>query len=153
MDTTTKKYAVVIPLLVLTSMIAVLTQYPQNRAECADSASVIADNRTYAVTIRRVVDGDTVDITVRVWRNISVDEHLRLSDIDTWEVRGEHKTKGLAAREFLIGVLEANAPVYIKTEGETGSFGRLLGTLHVTNKHNQLVNVSELLRASGHSTN
>ena len=56
----------------------------------------------YKATIRRVVDGDTVDVTLDLGFNILYNSRIRLHGIDAPESRTrdlEEKARGLAAKE------------------------------------------------------
>lgn len=86
----------------------------------------------YECTIRRVVDGDTVDLDVSlgfgVWR---CNERIRLYGVDTPECRtrdAEEKKAGLAAKDFVKRRLQQGR-TYILTTKEKGKFGRYLGVI------------------------
>ena len=40
---------------------------------------------TAPVNVTRVVDGDTFDITAPTWLNVTVNERVRVLDVNTWE--------------------------------------------------------------------
>ncbi len=91
----------------------------------------------YECTIRRVVDGDTVDVDVDLgfgtWR---CSERIRLYGVDTPECRtrdAEEKAAGLLAKEFVEEALHVGG-TYTLTTKEKGKFGRYLGTIYLTDK-------------------
>ena len=95
----------------------------------------------YKCKIRKVVDGDTVDIDIDlgfgVWLN---DERVRIIGIDTPESRTSDKMEkifGLAAKERLSSLLGAEATLLskMKTNGDNmkGKFGRILGDFRTIN--------------------
>ena len=89
----------------------------------------------YKAEVRRVVDGDTVDVTIDCGFNIHIKERVRLSGIDTPECRTrdlEEKKRGLAAKARLEEILESfGETIIIKTFiDKKGKYGRLLGKLH-----------------------
>ena len=90
----------------------------------------------YKCKIRKVVDGDTVDIDIDlgfgVWLN---DERVRIMGIDTPESRTSdpvEKIFGLAAKERVQHLLGEDATLISKVKGDgneemRGKFGRVLG--------------------------
>ena len=90
----------------------------------------------YKCKIRKVVDGDTVDIDIDlgfgVWLN---DERVRIIGIDTPESRTSDKVEkifGLAAKERVKHLLGDGATLISKVKGDgneemRGKFGRILG--------------------------
>ena len=88
----------------------------------------------YNCKIRRVVDGDTVDVDIDLgfgtWR---VDERIRLYGVDTPECRtrdDEEKAAGLLAKKFVENMLHVDG-TYKLTTKEKGKFGRYLGTIKI----------------------
>ena len=104
----------------------------------------------YRATIRRVVDGDTVDITLDLGFDILYNNRLRLHGIDTPESRTrdlEEKKLGLAAKERVKELCPVGSTVTIKTiKDGRGKFGRILGEIYVGD-----VNVNKLLIEEGHA--
>ena len=90
----------------------------------------------YKCKIRKVVDGDTVDIDIDlgfgIWLN---DERVRIIGIDTPESRTSdpiEKKFGLAAKERVQHLLGEDATLISKVKGDgneemRGKFGRVLG--------------------------
>jgi micrococcal nuclease len=82
-------------------------------------------------TVDRVVDGDTVDLTVDLGFGIYHKIRVRLAGIDTPETRTrdlEEKERGYAATDFL-NQLIINAPELTLTTEKAGKYGRYLGVL------------------------
>ena len=107
----------------------------------------------YKAEVRRVVDGDTVDVTIDCGFNIHIKERVRLSGIDTPECRTrdlEEKKRGLAAKDRLIEILESFGNRFvIKTFiDKKGKFGRLLGEL-ISPDGSQ--NANQMLLEEGHA--
>lgn len=85
----------------------------------------------YPCTVTRWVDGDTLHVEdVHVFGDIVI-THLvvRLTGVDTPEVRGDEKEQGLKATEIVRALAPAGTPVLLSTTGETGNFGRTLGDI------------------------
>ena len=99
---------------------------------------------TYAVTaIKKVVDGDTVDIIIDLGFNLSKKERVRLAGIDTPESRTrnlEEKALGLEAKEYLAMRLDLSKNLIVKTEKD-GKYGRMLGWIHIgqTNLNEEMI--------------
>ena len=85
---------------------------------------------TYFVSsVDRVVDGDTVDVTIDLGFDLTKKERVRLAGIDTPESRTrdlEEKAMGLEAKDHLTGMLESSDKLIVKTEKD-GKYGRMLG--------------------------
>jgi len=90
--------------------------------------------------INRVVDGDTIDVTIDLGFDLYKKERVRVAGVDTPEKRTknlEEKALGLDATGWLKAKLEetikGDEELIIRTElkGGTGKYGRLLGWLYV----------------------
>ena len=104
----------------------------------------------YRAIIRRVVDGDTVDITLDLGFDILYNNRIRLLGIDTPESRTrdlEEKKLGLAAKDRVKELCPVGSTVTVKsTKDGRGKFGRILGEIYVGD-----VNVNKLLVEEGHA--
>jgi len=104
----------------------------------------------YKATIRRVVDGDTVDVTLDLGFNILYNSRIRLLGIDTPESRTrdlEEKARGLAAKDRVKELCPVGSLVILKTTKDgRGKFGRILGEIFVGD-----VNVNQQLVSEGHA--
>jgi micrococcal nuclease len=92
------------------------------------------------VSIDRVVDGDTIDVSIDLGFDLIKKERVRIAGIDTPEKRTrdlEEKALGLDATEWMKKNLEdtiaGDDELTIRTElvGGMGKYGRLLGWLYV----------------------
>jgi micrococcal nuclease len=92
------------------------------------------------ISVDRVVDGDTIDVTLDLGFNICKSERIRVAGIDTPEKRTrnlEEKELGIDATEWikakLKGAITGEEDLVIKTEleGGMGKYGRLLGWLYI----------------------
>ena len=86
----------------------------------------------YQATLVKVVDGDTIDVTLDLGFNVLLhNQRVRLAGIDTPESRTrnlEEKKLGLAAKERLKEILAENT-FKIQSLGK-GKHGRILGIPH-----------------------
>jgi len=92
------------------------------------------------VEINRVLDGDTLDVTIDLGFDLYKKERVRVAGVDTPEKRTrdlEEKELGIDAtnwlKEKLEGALAGDDDLVIRTElvGGVGKYGRLLGWLYI----------------------
>ena len=88
----------------------------------------------YNALVDRVVDGDTIDVTIdlgfKVWKKMRV----RMEGINTPESRTrdlQEKKRGLAAKDRLIEILKFNNNKCILKVSGVGKYGRALATVLV----------------------
>ena len=90
--------------------------------------------------INRVVDGDTIDVTIDLGFDLYKKERVRVAGVDTPEKRTrnlEEKALGIDATEWLKdkleGAIDGDDDLIIRTEldGGVGKYGRLLGWLYI----------------------
>ena len=110
---------------------------------------------TYDVEVKRVVDGDTVDVIIDLGFNTYIKRRIRMYGINAPESRTrdlEEKAKGLAAKKRLKEYVEENK-IVMKSWGK-GKYGRILGQLF-TEKDSELglihTNINEALVSEGHA--
>ena len=98
---------------------------------------------TYFVkSVDRVVDGDTIDISIDLGFDLTKKERVRLAGIDTPEKRTKdqkEKEMGYQATEFLEMHLMEAKKLTVKTEKE-GKFGRMLGWLYKSETDSTSIN-------------
>ena len=92
------------------------------------------------ISIDKVVDGDTIDVTIDLGFDLYKKERVRVAGVDTPEKRTrnlEEKALGLDATEWikdhLEGAIDGDDDLVIRTElvGGVGKYGRLLGWLYI----------------------
>ena len=92
------------------------------------------------IEINRVVDGDTIDVTIDLGFDLYKKERVRVAGVDTPEKRTrdlEEKELGIDAtnwlKEKLDGAISGDDDLVIRTElvGGVGKYGRLLGWLYI----------------------
>ncbi len=89
----------------------------------------------YKATVERVVDGDTIDLTIDLGFKITTHQRIRLTGIDTPEIfsvkkNSEEYKKGVEVKEFVEARLAANNnKVIVETEKVTEKYGRYVGTI------------------------
>ena len=92
------------------------------------------------ISIDKVVDGDTIDVTIDLGFDLFKKERVRVAGVDTPEKRTrnlEEKALGLDAtawiKDKLEGAVNGDDDLIIRTEldGGVGKYGRLLGWLYI----------------------
>ena len=90
--------------------------------------------------INRVLDGDTIDVTIDLGFDLFKKERVRVAGVDTPEKRTrnlEEKALGIDAtnwlKEKLTETIKGDEELLIRTElkGGVGKYGRLLGWLYI----------------------
>ena len=107
---------------------------------------------TYKIKeIVRVVDDDTVDVSIDLGFDLTKLERVRLAGIDTPESRTKdlaEKHMGYEAKAYLTELLDAADGLIVKTEKD-GKFGRMLGWFY-NNKFSQY-SINEQLIDEGYA--
>ena len=107
--------------------------------------------------INRVVDGDTIDVTIDLGFDLYKKERVRVAVVDTPEKRTrdlEEKALGIDAtnwiKEKLEGALNGDDELTIRTElkGGVGKYGRLLGWLYVGDEE---ISLNEMMITEGYA--
>ena len=90
--------------------------------------------------IKKVLDGDTIDVIIDLGFDLAKSERVRIAGVDTPEKRTrnlEEKALGIDATEWLKdkleGAIDGDDELVIRTElvGGVGKYGRLLGWLYI----------------------
>jgi len=109
------------------------------------------------IEINRVVDGDTIDVTIDLGFDLYKKERVRVAGVDTPEKRTrdlEEKELGIEAtnwlKEALDGAIAGDDDLVIRTElvGGVGKYGRLLGWLYIGDSE---LSLNELMIEEGYA--
>ena len=109
------------------------------------------------VEINRVVDGDTIDVTIDLGFDLYKKERVRVAGVNTPEKRTrdlEEKALGYDATHWLEdklnGAISGDDDLVIRTElvGGTGKYGRLLGWLYIGDN---TISINEQMIAAGYA--
>ena len=107
--------------------------------------------------INKVVDGDTIDVTIDLGFDLYKKERVRIAGVDTPEKRTrnlEEKALGLDATGWLKAKLEetikGDEELIIRTElkGGVGKYGRLLGWLYI---NEDVISLNEQMITEGYA--
>ena len=108
----------------------------------------MADRDPYIYRIKdihKVVDGDTIDASIDLGFDISLEKRIRLAGVDTPESRTadvNEKKYGLESKEWLKHRCEGAKNILIKTElpDSTEKYGRIIGHLYINGEETSLNN-------------
>jgi len=109
------------------------------------------------IKINRVVDGDTIDVTIDLGFSLTKKERVRIAGVDTPEKRTrnlEEKELGIDAtnwlKEKLTDAIKGDDDLVIRTElrGGVGKYGRLLGWCYIGDNN---VSLNEQMITEGYA--
>lgn len=100
----------------------------------------------YACEVLRLVDGDTVDVSVDLGFNVHLHERFRLKGINAPEMRGPDRELGKEATAYLQRLIdegvEDGMALMVRTEKmKKGKYGRWIATLVLRHPTDPLNNV------------
>ena len=94
----------------------------------------------YKATVHRIIDGDTVDVTIDLGFEMTTKQRIRLYGINTPETRTrdlEEKKRGKASKARLLELINTGDRQIILQTLKRGKYGRILGKLlHPETKEN-----------------
>ena len=100
----------------------------------------------YKCEVKRIVDGDTVDVIIDLGFSILYSTRVRLYGIDTPESRTrdkDEKVRGFLSKYYLTDWLEKGDVIIRTHRDKKGKFGRVLGEMVVGGKNINLLMVDE----------
>ena len=109
------------------------------------------------IKIVKVLDGDTIDVTIDLGFDLYKKERVRIAGVDTPEKRTrdlEEKALGIDAtnwlKEKLTETIKGDEELLIRTElkGGVGKYGRLLGWLYIGDA---TISLNELMIEEGYA--
>jgi len=111
---------------------------PSPQSTSREVLQVQTGNCDFPATIKRVIDGDTYEVTIRTWENRTAEFKIRLLGADTPELRprkgtpeekAAEKIRAQAATDFVVQAFEKSSTLYFRYGWKTDNFGRPLGTI------------------------
>ena len=104
----------------------------------------------YKAFVTKVYDGDTITVEIDLGFKTSVKgEKIRLSRINTPEVRGESREEGLKSRDYL-RTLILNKEILLETiKDKKGKYGRYIGEIFYKQENGEWLNVNNHLVIKG----
>lgn len=87
----------------------------------------------YRATVKRIVDGDTIDVRLDLGFDLHMEARIRFAGINAPESRTKdlvEKQKGLEAKRFVEDWIDNSESIIIQTQlDKKGKFGRILGNI------------------------
>lgn len=109
---------------------------------------MIKDNYTRRAVVRRVIDGDTIEVCVDGGYQRYSTERVRILRADTPEIRGAEREFGLISKKYVEEQLPVGSEiVLVSRKGD--SFGRWLAEVYYINELGEQVNLSDVLLNNG----
>jgi micrococcal nuclease len=102
----------------------------------------------YNCKVKRVVDGDTVDVVIDLGFDIHFATRVRLYGMDTPESRTrnkDEKVRGYMSKDFLEEWMEKDDVIIRTRRDKKGKFGRVLGEMIVRGENINKLMIKECL--------
>ena len=102
----------------------------------------------YGCKVKRVVDGDTVDVVIDLGFDIHFATRVRLYGMDTPESRTrnkDEKVRGYMSKDFLEEWMEKDDVIIRTRRDKKGKFGRVLGEMIVRGENINKLMIKECL--------
>lgn len=100
--------------------------------------------------VNRVIDGDTIVVTIDLGFAIGCQQTLRFAEINAPELHGVVDTApGQAAKDYLSSLIPAGTSILVKTDKPNDKYGRYLAWVYTDLTMAQSIN--QQMVASGHA--
>ena len=106
----------------------------------------------YKAYISSVYDGDTCTADIDLgMHTIRKGEKIRLSRINTPELRGIEREQGLISRDYLRNLIFEKEVLIQTIKDKKGKYGRFLGEIWQINDDGTLLNINDLMVSDGYA--
>lgn len=103
----------------------------------------------YKAKVRSVYDGDTIRVDIDLGMSITFNnESVRLSRINSPEVRGKERAEGLIARDYLRDRIDDKDIILQTEKDKKGKYGRFLAEIWIKDD-DTFVNINDELVSKG----
>jgi micrococcal nuclease len=104
----------------------------------------------YKAKVVSIYDGDTctvdIDLGLHIWNK---GEKIRLNRINTPEIRGKEKDKGIKSRDYLKSLI-LEKEIYIETiKDKKEKYGRYLGEIWLEDEKGKFININDVIVKNG----
>jgi micrococcal nuclease len=104
----------------------------------------------YVGRVTNVYDGDTFTIDIDLGFGIVLTgQKIRLRGVNTPEVRGEERDRGLIARDFVRDQILGKKVVIHTYKDKKGKYGRWIADILIGSEHEGAESLSEILVSKG----
>jgi micrococcal nuclease len=107
------------------------------------------DDYTRNARVLRVIDGDTVELSIDLGFDISQMRSCRLAGINAPEVHGATKEAGLASKAYLSELLRPGLDLVCQTIKTNDKYGRYLAKLYTNDANGATYCINDKLVAAG----
>ena len=104
----------------------------------------------YDAKVVKVYDGDTITVEVDLGFKVKTTQKIRLYGINTFEIRGEERVKGLLAKQFVVDRIKDKIIKLYTIKDKTGKYGRYLGLVYYVDESNNMINLNKELVQNNH---
>ena len=105
---------------------------------------------SYTATVTDVYDGDTFTLDFEIGFNLRFEDVIRLARVDTPELRGEERPRGIKVRDAVEKLILNKRVIAQTDEDDRGKYGRLLSEIYFQDLDCQCwVNLSDYLLQRG----
>ena len=109
-------------------------------------ASVCSPIYCYKIKVNSCYDGDTIRADIDLGFGVILrNKAIRLFGIDTPEIRGKERARGIEVRDFVRSILVGKVAKLYSIKDKSGKYGRFLGVVHTSD----ILSVNELLLRNG----
>jgi len=100
----------------------------------------------YRAFVSKVYDGDTITVEIDFGFNAFLkEEKVRLNRINTPEITGSTREKGIIARDYLRSLILGKNILLKTIKDKKGKYGRYLGEIFVEIENNNWININDHL--------
>ena len=104
----------------------------------------------YDAQVVSIYDGDTITVEVDLGFNVTTKKKIRFYGVNTYELRGEERDKGLLAKQFVVDRIKDKDIKLYTIRDKTGKYGRYLGIIYYVNMDNEEINLNLELIKNNH---
>ena len=108
------------------------------------------DKYCYDAKVVSIYDGDTITVEINLGFNVITKQKIRFYGVNTFEIRGEEREKGLLAKQFVVDRIKDKKIKLYTIKDKTGKYGRYLGIIYYNNMDNKEVNLNLELIENNH---
>lgn len=99
----------------------------------------------YKGKVIKVYDGDTITVVIDLGFKISITENIRLARINTPEIRGDERDRGLISKKRVVDLI-LGKDIILKTDKDSqGKYGRYIADVYIADDNVTDICLNDLL--------